>query len=159
MSVFFIDFEAYQDDDANYLIKELCIMNVNNILKPFYYMFPMCESMGSFSKKTRGTNDYLRKWRHHLLWIDGDSKFDANEILKDLQSFDNALFYVNDQINGEKIDTLKKNFPNLRLVNYIYSDKGLEIPENITCPRYNHGEFCAYKKCLKLCVHYLSSCQ
>lgn len=159
MSVFFIDFEAFQDNDANYLIKEMCIMNVNNILEPFYYMFVMSEEIGSFSKSTQRTNDYLRRWRHHLLWNEGDCIFDANKVLKELQAIDNSLFYVNDELGGKKIYTVKKIFPNLRILNYNCSNINGKIPENISCPRYNHGECCAYKKCLKLCVHYLSSCQ
>lgn len=153
MSVLFIDFEAYQDDDANYLIKELCIMDVDNILKPFYYMFTFSESMESFSKSAQKTNNYLLHRRHHLLWPDGDCKFDPALILQDLPS--NALYYVKDQINGKKINTLKHFFPNLRIVNY-NSKNLLHIPNNIKCPYYNHGDFCAYKKCLRLCVHYLS---
>ena len=161
MSVFFIDIEAFQDDNADYLIKELCIMNVDNILQPFHYMFDMTESMGSLSKRAQTTNEYLRLWRHHLRWIDGDSNFDPSRILNDLKSIPNdALFYVNDHVNGKKINTLNKYLPNFRIVNYNLNEPSqLNIPDNIFCPYYNHGDYCAYKKCLKLCVQYLSSCK
>jgi len=104
MTVFFIDFEAFHDNNANYLIKELCIMNVNNILQPYYYMFAMTESMGILSRRSQNINEYLWLWRHHLRWIDGDCKFDPTQIVNDLQAVPNdALFYVNDQINEKKL--------------------------------------------------------
>ena len=34
----FIDFEAFVDNDDEYVLKELCIMDVDNIFSPLHYV-------------------------------------------------------------------------------------------------------------------------
>ena len=38
-SVCFIDFEAFYDNDGQYIVKEMCIMNVDNMFYPLHYVF------------------------------------------------------------------------------------------------------------------------
>jgi hypothetical protein len=36
---FFIDYEGFVDNNDEYMIKELCIMNVDNMFNPLHYVF------------------------------------------------------------------------------------------------------------------------
>ena len=39
MKTYFIDFEAFIANDSEYVLKELCIMDVDNMFSPLHYVF------------------------------------------------------------------------------------------------------------------------
>ena len=157
MSVYFIDLEAYVDGCNNYIIKELCIMDTCDILQPLHYVYKPNLLWNALSPKSRITNIFLIRHRHGLSWNEGCGIFDVDNIMDKLPSFSTSLYYVKDRIDGQKIKTLKYYFPGLRIVNYSVSSNDLTtVSNNITCPWRDHGQYCAYIKCLQLCVHYLS---
>ena len=44
MSPYFIDFEAFQHGDEDFILKELVVLNVDRPLHPLYFLFkPMCQ--------------------------------------------------------------------------------------------------------------------
>ena len=156
MSVFFIDFEAFWTNENEFIIKELCIMNVNNMFYPLHYVFKPTLHWSELTKKAATTNKYLSKYFHKLNWYEGTSIFCSTCIKNNIyQNFtiENAVFYVRDQ----KVKLMKELFREFRIIGYS-AEKLNTIPRNITCPFRCHGKHCAFKKCLLLCQHYLS-CQ
>ena len=151
-SVFFIDLEAFQHNCGCYIIKELCIMDVDDIFSPVYFMFQPTFPFDKLMAKARRTNNFLTCYRHGLTWKEGNAVFEPMKINLDKR----ALYYVKDQLDGVKLKTVKHCFPELRITNYNASSLR-PVPDNIHCPwRDHHGVNCAYKKCLQLCTHYLS---
>ena len=71
----------------------------------------------------------------------------------------NAIFYVMDQVDGAKINYLKEEFPELNLINYnvVFNSLPL-IPHNIKCFHREHGDHCAYLKCMRLYHNYICAC-
>ena len=67
-----------------------------------------------------------------------------------------SMFYVKDALNGNKAEYLQRMFPDLRITSYHCEKKLAKIPENISCPYKDHGDHCAYKKCLALCQNYVA---
>ena len=67
-----------------------------------------------------------------------------------------SMFYVKDALNGRKIEYLHRMFPYLRITSY-HCEKLAKIPKNISCPYKDHGDHCAYKKCLALCQDYVAN--
>ena len=137
---YFIDLEALYDNNGNYIIKELCIMNVYDILNPLHFVFKLPWFIQTV--KTYGTNLYLMRYRHGLSWFEGRTTFQKANIERMLSK--NSIYYVKDAVDGQKIRTLKECFPSLRIVNYSPT-KLQSIPTNTTCPWRNHGSNCAYK--------------
>lgn len=62
---------------------------------------------------------------------------------------ENAIFYVLES----KLKTLRHHFPQLRLQAYNITELP-QVPANISCPWSYHGNQCAYKQCLSMCVDY-----
>ena len=161
MATGFIDIEAFRDDNAHYVIKELCIMDVCSMFKPLLYVFKPDILWKNLTDKSKTTNGFLIRHRHGLHWHEGDSTFCAPCIMKDIRDrFDiqNTMFYVKDQVNGQKFTQLHLHFPELRMTTYSTSSliNPLDVPDNIHCPYRDHGPYCAYRKCLQLCVYYVS---
>ena len=121
MSVYFIDLEAFQDNDCCYVIKELCTINVNSIFKPWHCVVKLAPTEWShLSEKARKTNWYLTNHRHQLYWCEGNSKGICAECIVDsIQPARDALFYVKDNIKGNKITLLQSLFPMLHQGQYL----------------------------------------
>ena len=159
MSPYFIDFEGFQYR-GQYIIKELCIMDVDKPLQPLYYMFTPITNWSRLSVDERLQFGYQKKYIHHIDWYAGhvlySQKAIMQQIKQDFQLWDVGIFYVMDRFNGDKLKFLKQEFPQLRMSNYNITFHSLpRISSNIQCIYCNHGAHCAYLKCMRLCYHYI----
>ena len=156
MSVYFIDFQGFCTNERILSIKELCIMSTNIVFEPMHYVFESTLPRNTLSSKVKHTNRYLSDFYHKIEWEEGTDILCPTCIIKDLNVTD-SIFYVLDKCDGNKLQTLKKFFPMLRLVNYSKNSAELPtVPENIRCVWREHGQHCAYKHCLAMCIDYCS---
>lgn len=151
MATYFIDFQGFRTDE-NIIIKELCIMDANNILYPLFGMFKFSTPSSIFSDHTQAINNYLSLHHHTLRWEEGDQSFCGGCINAD----ESGLYYVYDVEDGFKMNTLRRIFPRLRLVVYA-KESILDVPSNISCMWREHGTHCAYKTCLSMAIDYCKS--
>ena len=96
---------------------------------------------------------------HKLLWNDGNNICCKECIMNDIHRIcenNNAIFYVKDALDGRKKEYLRGMFPDLKITSY-NCVKLMNIPTNISCPYKDHGDRCAYKKCLALCQDYVAN--
>ena len=128
-------------------------MDTHNMLNPLHYVYLPTIKWKEFSSKTKSTNIYLIKNHHKLSWEEGKSFFCQSCIYSKLNL--NDIYYVVG--DDKKLATMQNLFPQLKLILY-KPQKRLEVPANITCPYKDHGEKCAYLKCLKYVVDYVSCC-
>ena len=155
MSTWFIDIKVFSIDGGK-SIKELCVMNVNDVLNPTHYVFYEQRPWSTLSEKSKWDNEFLTNHFHHLKWIEGKDVFCPTCILANVgNSFQDDIFYVVDSSGGDKIKTLKTYFPCLRITNYNMLYRTL--PSNIECPWRPHGDACAYKQCLLAVLDYLKN--
>jgi hypothetical protein len=158
MTTYFVDAQGFYNND-DLIIKELCIMDANEMFNPLHLVFKSNVSWEVLSDKCRFTNKYLTKHYHKLSWYEGSATFCPTCILNNYdQDFEKAILYVLDENHGKKMKTLKKHFPKLRFVSYNKSISNLhKVPANITCGWREHGSRCAYKQCLSMYVDYCKS--
>jgi hypothetical protein len=155
MSVYFIDFQGNRTDDGM-IIKELCIMDGNNLFNPIHEVYTSHIPWNYLSTEVKTTNKYLSKYNHGLYWNEGSKEFCIDCILDQLINYKNATFYVLDSKSGSKMNLLKKYFPEFRLIAYGKHLKKIErTPNNIYCIWREHGHHCAYKQCLAMALDYL----
>ena len=158
MTTYFIDAQGFCVD-GTLLIKELCIMDANNIFTPYQKVFSLDVPMDILSKKSQYDVKYLIKNHHYLHWDEGSTTFCPSCVSSQYDVNINSIFYVLDKIDGVKINTLKKHFPNWRLVNYSKRIADLpDVPTNIKCLYRDHGKHCAYKHCLAMATDYCKTC-
>lgn len=156
MSTWFIDAKLFSDNGDEKLIKELCIMNVDDPLNAFYFIYYEQKPWLSLSSKARYDNNFLTSHYHLLGWREGQDVFCPSCAIESTQADVNtSLFYVIDSPTGSKINTIKKYFPMIRVTNYTMPYTPL--PENISCPWRPHGIHCAYKQCFMGCMHYIKN--
>ena len=156
MSTYFIDFQGFYNENTM-IIKELCVIDANNIFNPYHQVFNLGISPSILAEKTQFTNKYLSNYYHYLKWEEGTSLFCPTCILNKFDDT-NALFFVLDKVDGIKINTLKNYFPSWRLVNYNKTMIDLpQTPSNIKCPLREHGQQCAYKQSLSMAIDYCTT--
>ena len=161
MGPYFIDFEAFHYR-GHYKIKELCIIDVDSPLTPLYIVFDSHSSWMELGEEEQYQYTYQTRKIHHIKWCEGDVKYCSNCIMHHIKNCfpccSNGLFYVMDsQHNGQKVKFLKQEFPELKILNYNITFKSLpNITKNITCLFREHGDHCAYLKCMRLCCHYMN---
>ena len=155
MTAYFVDIQSFYGNE-NMQIKELCIMNANDILNPYHKVFVMDIPWNLLPPNTAKSNTYLASGYHQLSWDEGSSKFCQRCILNDCDyDIKKSIIYVLDQEDGTKMKTLKKYFPELRFTSYNKNKSDLSsVPPNITCIWREHGPHCAYKQCLLMCTDY-----
>ena len=164
MAPFFIDFEAFQHGpNGKFKLKELCILDVERPLLPLYYTFASRKSWDRLTNGQRRTYEYQTRELHHLEWSEGHARYCSgcimHHIKKTFSNSANSIFYVMDQVDGAKINYLKEEFPELNLINYTMVFNNLPIiPHNIKCFHREHGDHCAYLKCMRLYHHYICAC-
>jgi len=164
-SRYFIDFEANQHGHGPYLLKELCIMDVENPLRNLCMVFappkPWCQT----TPEERRTYLYNQQKLHHLNWYEGNYIFDAKVVTGQIYwfigSINNAVFFAQ---NMQKTKILQELLPGLNIINYADLDsccaeltiaKLPSAPNYISCTYRNHGRHsCAVLKCFRLCLHY-----
>lgn len=156
MSPYFIDFEAFQHGTEKYVIKELCVIDVDQPFSPLYFIFKSRKRWDSLSKEQQTTYDYQTQYVHHIGWVEGEPRYCRGcvwETIKDVFPFcRNEIFYV---MGKQKMDHLRNKFPHLNLCEYNVTMNTLpDLPPNITCIYRSHGEHCACLKCFRLVKHY-----
>jgi hypothetical protein len=116
MDVCFLDIR-YRSLNGETIVDEICILAVDDtIFKPQHYTFD--------------NEDFCPE----CVMITIDEEMDIIP----------ALFYVDDEPDGEKIKLLKKYFPKLRIVNFMNATK-------------IKNYYCCFLKCLLLRSSYLTS--
>lgn len=159
---FFIEFEAFQHKE-DFIIKELCIMEFHRPLTPLCYLFTPPFNYKNVDDAMRKSFKWQTKNHHHLTWDEGNRIFCNSCVMRHIEevfpAWDLGIFYVMENIvNGQKLKILKKLFPALNIVNYSINFNDLPIvTENITCFYRNHGDHCAYLKCMRMLQHYADS--
>lgn len=155
MPCYFIDVKGFVGNGNVILFKELCILNANNVLKPFHQVYSNLTDWDKLSFSVQIFNEKLRQ-RLTLNWEEGKDIFCPQCIMYNFNDVTSIFYVVNDE-TGVKSGLLKQHFPTWRFVNYIFKPFAvLELPINITCPWREHGTLCAYKTCLLACLDYLS---
>jgi len=160
--VVFIDFEAFQHGDESFIIKELCVLDVRQPLKPIHFVFKAPTPWSCLSSHKRHTYTYQEKNLHHLSWHEGKEKrYCSNCLERRIQhevehQHPEPLFYV---LGEQKAEFLKKEFPSLHIVTYPHTYKDLNVREitHLVCPYRDHStEHCALLKCYRLYSHFMS---
>lgn len=134
-------------------MKELCIMN--DIFNPVMFLYkPECK-WDNLSKQQRKTNNYLTACYHHLNYYEGTDSLCSTCIRKHLTD---DIYYIIDCDKQRKSKLLKQIVPEIRLIRFKVSRKSLPlISPNITCPIRDHGQHCAYFKCLSMLQMYINT--
>ena len=161
MGPYFIDFEAFQHGEGDTYIKELCIVDVDKPLFPLYYLFAPERLWDDLRRMEKYTYNHQTKNYHQLEWNEGTTRFCHNCVMNHIavtwSNWSNSIFYVMEKdTNGPKLRLLKKHFPHLNIVNDNISFYDLPpIPQHVKCLHREHGEHCAYFKCLRMITHYI----
>jgi hypothetical protein len=163
-TVYIVDFEAFKHGAEDYRLKELCIMDASRPMKQRHYTFmPTCR-WEELSPEQKRTYSYLTRDLHRLSWNEGTERF-CEECLKiDLRRFVSSnniarsVFYV---LGQAKVDYLKQLFPDFTFVNYqaAYGVTLRELPDapsHVACTYRNHGKHCAFLKCVRVYLHFVS---
>ena len=159
MGPYFIDLEAFKHGRGKYRPVELCVLDVDQPLVPLYFTFAPTKPWDDLSMAEQRTYEYETRELHHLTYYEGDSRYCRRCVMHHVKRafpyWQNGIFYVMDQMNGEKVRYLKEEFPELNIVHYNATFASLpQITSNITCMNRDHGPRCAYLKCMRLCHHY-----
>ena len=153
MGTYFIDFEGFLNNDGDIIIKELCIMDANNILNPFHNVYRMEFPPNPINSIIQSKNLFLITHHHHLRWFEGNSLQNIYD-----QYSPNSIYYTLDTEDGNKIKTLQIYFPKMRIANYAKTIFNLPIiSPNISCIWHDHGPNCEYKSCLAMAIDYCKS--
>ena len=163
-TVFFIDFEAFQHGSGDYIVKELCIIDVIKPQKHLYYVYLPPRSWESLSHDVKRTFDYETKSLHKLTWQEGYTRFCSECLRRDMETYLFAtssrkcsLFFT---MGEQKAEFLQRLLPDCTVLNYqkaydVASIKDLPpVPGHLRCPHRYHGDRCAYFKCVRMYLHY-----
>ena len=158
---FVIDFEAFQHGAEDYIIKELCILNIENPLQVVHAVFRPPMSWRHLSPEQRRTYGYQKGQLHQLSWDEGQRAFCVDCILRNLcykfplLNASTAKFYV---VGEQKCAHLKQLFPKLNIMNYYnlsYKHLPPQACTHLQCPYRNHDrEHCALLKCYRVYMHH-----
>lgn len=156
MPPYFIDFEAFRYKKNDFIIKELVVLDVSKPLTPLYFLFHAPKPWCDLSDEERTHFRYTTNFIHKLKWSEGNSRYCNgciwHHMKSEFQDIGAALTYV---IGAEKMMFLKKEFPQLNLVEYNLTFNKLPmLPKTLQCLHKDHGEHCAYRKTLRLFHHY-----
>lgn len=159
MGPYFVDFEAFQHGTERFLIKELCIIDVDRPLTPLYFIFRSPKAWDSLNSQQQMTYRYQSQHLHHLEYSEGVSLFCKTCVARFIKlTFPNCLagiFYV---MGTQKFDYLRNKFPCFNWCEYngVTLNTLPTIPTNIQCFHRDHGEHCACLKCYRLYQHYIT---
>lgn len=162
MSHFFIDFEGFQDKSGSeYIIKELAIIELHHPYDYLHWVFKPTKPWRDFTEKDKKSNAFLINHHHGIDYNEGATRFCSGCVMHQIEQkypdCNRSVFYIMEGVvNGIKVQTLKRLFPKLNVVNYNINMKNLPVLQsNIRCPHRDHGYHCAYLKCVGLIQHYL----
>lgn len=157
----FIDFEAFQHGSEDFMIKELCILDVNTPLKPLTFLYKPSKPWDLLKSAHKRTYAYQEHHLHRLSWNEGSKSYCTNCLMRHIKKaiplYEDANFYV---LGKQKADFLRKELPNLNIIEYSFVDSYKDLPHvptHLTCTyRYHSKEHCAVLKCYRLMLHYQS---
>ena len=156
---FFIDFEAFQHGDEQFVIKEMCIIDYNLPLTPLYFIFKNKVRWSSLKRDRQKTYSYQTRNIHGLQWEEGQSRYCQKCIFYWIKEMfphcEESLFYV---LGDQKQRFLENEFPKLTFLNYdnVTLNTLPHIPSNITCLYRNHdANHCACLKCFRMYHHFV----
>ena len=156
MTTFFIDYEGFQCGLSSPIMKELTIICVESPQNPLYFNFTSPCVWEALSEEQRRTYHYQTTRLHRIQWYEGYTRY-CKECL--WYHFNMAfpqwmfgIFYVMDRRNGLKINSLRREFPQLNIVPYTSATFRTlpDLTDHHKCPYRDHGKHCSYIKCLKL---------
>ena len=164
----FIDFEAFQHGDEDFIIKELCVLDVRAPTQPLYFLFKPPTQWCKLSREQRRTYSYQERHLHHISWNAGEQHYCPNCIQRYIKkklpsataeqsSSSPPIFYT---VGAQKAAFLAKEFSDLNISMYDCSSyKDLpHAPTHIVCMNYRCHlvEHCALLKCYRMYHHYLN---
>jgi len=157
MPPYFVDFEAFQHGEERFHIKELCIIDVDNPLKPVYFLFKADKNWHGLSDCVKQTYNFQTNNLHQLAWNEGETRYCRRCVQYCVETIfplcRNGIFYV---MGTQKLKYLQDQFPKWNFAEYMILMKDLPLlPPNIGCIYRAHGEHCACLKCYQLVKHYL----
>lgn len=161
MSIYFMDFEGFQSGQTTPVLKELVIISVENPLNPLYFNFMPPMTWDVLDAEQRRNYHYQTSRLHHIQWFEGYARYCKTCLWYHLTlafpDWQQGIFFVMDRAHGTKIAHLRQEFPQLNIQPYTcVTFRSLpELTEHHKCPYRDHGEHCAYLKCLKLYQHYI----
>lgn len=143
MRIYVSDFEAFKTSDNIFLVKEICFINLLNPVFDTKHSL-LTVPMKNLNKQTAR---YLTKYHHRLP-------------IATIYDEDQLPFIPNGSIllikGYEKTEHLRKLYPHCIVLdpfsNNVTSLSNFTIYSN--CEYFNHGQHCAYKKCLILLKHF-----
>lgn len=162
-AVYLIDFQGFQHGTEEFIIKEMCILDVSKPTRPLHtvYLPPCC--WYELSREQKRTYHYQSKALHKLSWDEGTIKF-CRECL--MRAMDRWLFTTNSRylsvfyvMGAQKTEILKRLLPQCNIVNYQDAFKVISLPEatqTARCVHREHGDYCSVKKCYALYWHFIS---
>ena len=154
MSCAFIDFMGFILNDDSWAIKELAVISTKK--KYIHCIFsPPNFKYHKLTEKAKNINKFLSTTQHQLIWTEGKIPFcpvcTEKAILEKFGR--NTLFYtVQDDV---KYQTLKNNFPNLRLVKYNIPLDGFQPLRKSYCPILHNHYYCALNKSIIMLKNYI----
>ena len=158
MAPYFIDFEGFQHGNGRYKIKELCIVDVDRVLSPLFFIFRAPKSWNSLTTEQQRTYSYETNHIHGLQWEEGITRYCRRctwyWIKEAFPHCRTSIFYV---MGKQKMEFLQTEFPEINFCEYNVTLNNLpSIPPNIKCLYREHDQtHCACLKCYRLYQHYI----
>ena len=162
-TVYLIDFQGFQHGSEEFVIKEMCILDVSKPTRPLHtvYLPPCC--WFELSREQKRTYHYQSRALHKLGWDEGNMRF-CKECL--LRAMDRWLFNTNSRnlsvfyvMGHQKAEILQRLRPECNIVNYqeAYNLRALpEATSTARCVHREHGDYCAVKKCYAMYWHFIT---
>ena len=157
----FIDFEAFQHGNEDFMIKELCILDENAPLKPLTFVFKPTKPWDILKSSQKRTYAYQEHQLHHLAWSEGSKSYCTSclerNIKRAIPLYRDANCYV---LGKQKADFLRRELPMLNIIEYSFVDSYKDLPHapaHLSSTYRHYGkEHCAVLKCYSLMLHYQS---
>ena len=152
-----MDFEAFKSGNEDYILKELCLLNVDKPLMPLYFVFSSPQPWDKLDATSRKHYRYQSKHIHGLEWSEGVSRYCRNCVMHHIKMAyplcTAGIIYV---MGLDKMTFLTSEFPELNFAEYHVTFNQLPpLTKNIMCYHRDHGEHCAFRKCMRLYQHYI----
>lgn len=167
MATFFLDFEAFQVEPISYILKELCILDLDNPLRPLYLLFNAPYDIGILNETQQRTVRYCETHLHRIAWKQkGNTQSTASDLLElMMQHFGKLKLNINSTIyivgGIQKTNYIKSLLPTFRIITYKCRVRDLPtVPSHIRCMSavVSHSKVhCACLKCYGLYLHYIDS--
>ena len=165
-TVYLVDFQGFQHGFEDFIIKELCIIDVSKPARPLHtlYLPPRC--WNQLSRQQKRTYYYQTRRLHQIGWDEGYVRFCKECLQRDMERWlftknnsSMSVFYVMGQ---QKAAILQRLLPDYKIVNYqeAFNVKSCndmpKAPSYARCAHREHGDYCAVKRCFSMYIHFTS---